>query len=261
MSDAADAATLVTAVFAIAGALWAANRYVQRPKFVCGVLPSSGELKRKGIHPSDIGKDSLTGFRHDPRYFALRLRWPRYKPAPSDRDHRRAASASRMREVRSQGDRICVPMMLNNVGRRTALGYGISIVSYGFDATRGEVHIRRVETDGLQYDLSVDRPELLDAGVTSGSVVSESIARAKDEHFHGTRDWGDGVYAWGDRIETGSWDLILIEFSLGPSVMQVGLVLTVSCADSWVRDALYYQLIAVQPSEPAEDSGATQQPT
>jgi hypothetical protein len=38
-------------------------------------------------------------------------------------------------------------------------------------------------------------------------------------------------------------------------------VLTVSCADSWVRDALYYQLIAVQPSEPAEDSGATQQPT
>ena len=158
-----------------------------------------------------------------------------------------------MREVRLKGDRICLPLMLNNVGRRTALGYGISVVCYGFAAMQGEAHIRRVETDGLQYELSVDRPELLDTGAASGSAVSESIARAKDEHFHGTRDWGDGVYAWGDRIETGSWDLILIDLSLGPEVTQIGLVLTVSCADSWVRDALYYQLIKVQPSRPTED--------
>jgi hypothetical protein len=239
--DLGASAEIVVTSFGIIGTGWGAARWASRPRFVCGIPPSSRERELKGIDGAAIGRRSVThGYRYRRKCFALRL-WRRQKRALSTLDLRKAATNFRCRSliVNDHGV-VKFPVVIANAGHRIARDYTVSIVFYHPPHT-GHMHVTDVVAESLQFNLDVSQPDRLSRAEIRKRVTPDEVRQSYEEYLSGLASFGDGIYLWGSIMEAGSTELVQVEAAVPSGVEVFFLLYTVSCSDGWMRDATYLQ--------------------
>lgn len=240
-------AEAVVTAFGIAGTGWAVAKWVNRPRFICGIPPAPEEQKTKRIDPKKIGHASVShGYRHRSRCFAHRLR-RRHKRALSRRDLRKTADPLRCRTIRVGDDGVAAfPVLIANSGHRIALDYTVSIIFLEHKPGTGP-HLVDVLTESLEFNLYVSDPSTLRRDELRNRLSAEAIR--DDYSYMPERGVSiDGIYLSGSVVEAGSYELVHVEAQLGESAEEFFVLYTVSCSDGWMRDVTYVQRCVVSPA-------------
>lgn len=247
--DLSASTELVVTGAGIIGTGWGVARWANRPRFVCGIPPSSRERAVKGITGAAIGRTSVThGYRYRRKCFATRL-WRRQKRALSRHDLRKAALPLRCRVLKTS-DRGVVefPVVIANGGHRIARDYTVSIVVY-HPSEKGCLHITDVVAESLQFNLDVAQPGRLTRAEIRERVTPDVVRHSYEEYLSDLASFGDGIYLWGSIMEAGSTELVQVEAATANGVEFFFLLYTVSCSDGWMRDATYLQRCDVEISD------------
>ena len=231
------AASFVT-LTVLVGAGWGFWRWRHKPRFICGIPPSSEEQRRRGIPVSLLGSPSVaTAFRHRPDCFAGDFK-NRHKPELDEDDRRELLDQQnpRSRTIVVDDNRAALPVLLANHGGRIARDYSATVVFYAYG---GGVRVVDVLTETLDFYVYASRPEQLRRPLPA-AAPAEIVAAYNDYMMTGLSMWGDLIFLSGD-LEADMFELALVTVEVDDSLGEFFVVYTVDCADGWIGARTYAQ--------------------
>ena len=265
--DLANVPGLLATGLALVGGAWAFVKWLNRPRFVCGVPPSHAERESKGVAPDRLGEFSLDHeFAHRAALFARRfrpgLRRRRVRLvrllarlarregrasehlSRAERDRLRRHPSSRVLHVRD--GIVTLPVLFVNRGARTAPGYNARVLLYRPEGTR--LHVVDVKSEGLDFYAYVTRPELVeDETRMGGRVPDAAIVAAYADYLVDVEGWSDGLWLWGS-LAANSYEMVLVRLRVEDErPAPVYLVYAIDSADAWVRSSTFLQAFEIVP--------------
>jgi hypothetical protein len=238
VSIAEQTATIAVAASGIVGAVWAAAKWLRRPRFICGIPPLLSEREAKGIDRKRLGVDSVaTAFRHRPDCFAQPFRNPNRPSLSPDAERRFLDDAMRCRSIQpDERGHTRVPVLIANRGKRIA-NYTATITFY---SRGGKVHVTDVTTETLPVYLYAERPELAQAVL---KLADMRIVTAYGEYLmdKSMTHWGDVVALANGHLEASLFELVVIEVEIEVDVDSFFVLYTLDCADGWTGAKTFIQ--------------------
>lgn len=236
--------TVTASGIAIGGALWGLLKFMNRPRLLCGIPPSTEERRRLQLSDRGLGRPSFAySFIHRRKYLAKRVDRAKREEMPESLRAKLLSSPSCRIVQREADGSVRLPVLFINNGNNAAREYIASIAFYIPSAT-GNIQLCGVETetletyayaDPVQYTPSSDRNQIVSPDIKL--AYSSYLPQGPHVSDH------DALWAWGN-LEAHTSEMVLLTMRVS-AAHEFFVVITLDYAGRWLWTPAFIQACRV----------------
>ena len=214
-------------VLGIVSIIYFIYKWITAPKFIIGVVPTKEEIKEKNL--GEIGKRSF----FDEIHFSKKIL---AKPVRREKQLEKINDIYSTRIIKRKNNKIELPIVVQNIGKREASFYAIGIAY-----TNQDIHITDVKTETLGVDGFYVQKECVENKKLKEKIPDEKIIKSYED-LNLTRDYLSLIGALGSH----TFEMIYLTLKVPTNLHHFYIIFRIDCPEAFLRRRIYAQKIIIR---------------